>query len=140
MAMLSREHEDEDESSTPQIWLRTPIPWDLVKVQMLMQEAWAGLDSTFLTRPWGMLGLLVHGPHSEERGPKCLLGKDKRMSPPWPKVSAHHSQGLAHPSERELLQGEGLRQLLSIVCLFLVPKPGLCLQGGLNSEKERKEH
>lgn len=97
MAMLSREHEDEDESSTPQIWLRTPVPWDLVKVRILIREAWAGLDSTFLTRPRGMLGLPVHGPHSEERGPKCLLGKDKRMSLPWPKVSAHHSAGLGTP-------------------------------------------
>ena len=140
MAMLSQEHEDEDRSSTSQIRLRTRIPWDLVKVLMLIQEAWAGLDSTCLTRPRGMLRMLVHGPNSEEQGPMCLLGKDKRMSPQWPKVSAHHSQGLAHPSERELLQGEGLRQLLSVACLLVVPKPGICLQGCLNSKKERKEH
>lgn len=74
MTVLSQEREDG-------AWWWTQIPWDLVKVQMLIQEAWAGLNLASLTRSLGMLVPLVHGPHSEEQGPKCLLGQDKRMSP-----------------------------------------------------------
>lgn len=51
--------------------------WGLVKVQVLMQEAWGGLDSSFLTRSQGML-MLVPGPHSEQQGPCVPLGEGKK--------------------------------------------------------------
>lgn len=61
-------------------------PEILLKCKMLIREARDGLDSAFLTRSWGMHLLLVHGPYSEEQGPMCLLGEDKRVSPGWPKA------------------------------------------------------
>lgn len=58
-------------TGTSQTWLCTQMPWDLVKVQMLIQEAPGGLGSAFLTRSQGMPMLLVCGPHSEKHRPIC---------------------------------------------------------------------
>lgn len=47
--------------STSQTIMGTQIPWDLGKMQLLLQQVWGGPDSTFLTSSLITLTLLVHG-------------------------------------------------------------------------------
>lgn len=98
-------------TGTSQTWLCTQMPWDLVKVQMLIQEAPGGLGSAFLTRSQGMPMLLVYGPHSEKHRPIC---------PPQGRTKECHFDGQSFQLIKGIPLGLGAPQDRGPVCCSLI--------------------